>query len=150
MKFNPGPYLRDLALRVARRAAAQIQAGAPRVPHRDGKAPTGSPGGSLPGYIRRPDFVRWDRVKAVLQFHALGPEARWLKFGSVRQKARPFDTLPTPAEVQATVREIQAAAAQHYRRRFARSMAARTAVTLMVLCCLVWVAALVARLWLLS
>lgn len=123
MKFNPGPHLLKLAQRVARRAAAQIQAGAPRVPHRDGKAPSGAPGGSLVAHVLRGDFVRWDRVKAVLQFHALGPEARWLKFGSVRQKARPFDTLPTPAEVQATIREIQAAAAQHYRRRFARSAA---------------------------
>lgn len=123
MKFNPGPYLRDLALRVAQRAAAQIQAGAARVAHRSGKAGSGPPGGSLPGYIRRADFVRWDRVKAVLQFHALGPEARWLKFGSVRQKARPFDTLPTKAEVEATIRQMQAAAAQHYRRRLARAAA---------------------------
>lgn len=123
MKFNPGPLLLKLAQRVARRAAAQIQAGAPRVPHRDGKAPSGPPGGSLVGYVLRPDFIRWDRVKAVLDWHALGPEARWLKFGSVRQKPRPFDTLPTPAEVQETVREIQAAAAQHYRRRFSRSAA---------------------------
>ena len=123
MKFNAGPYLRDLALRVAQRAAAQIQAGAARVAHRAGKAGAGAPGGSLPGYIRRPDFVRWDRVKAVLQFHALGPEARWLKFGSVRQQARPFDTLPTKAEVQGLVRQLQAGAAQHYRRRFARAAA---------------------------
>lgn len=123
MKFNPGPYLLKLAQRVARRAAAQIQAGAPRVPHRDGKAASGSPGGSLVAYILRADFVRWDRVKAVLQWHALGAEGRWLCKGTVRQKARPFDTLPTPQETQATVREMQAAAAAHYRRRLARSAA---------------------------
>jgi len=123
VKFNPGPYLRDLALRVARRAAAQIQAGAARVAHRSGKAAAGPPGGSIPGYVRRPDFVRWDRVKAVLQWHALGFEARMLNKGTSRQKARPFDTLPTKAEVQATVRQMQAAAAQHYRRRLARAAA---------------------------
>lgn len=120
-KPNLEPILRKCAQRVALRAASQIEAGAPRVAHRAGAGGQGPPGGTLPTDIRRPEFIRSDGSKAVLQWHALGPQARWLKFGSVRQAPRPFDTLPTKQEIEQTVAEIKAEALRVYRRRLARA-----------------------------
>lgn len=118
MKWNPGKTIEEVARELARRAAAQIRAAAPRVLHRAGKTPAGQLGGSLAAYILRKDFVRADRVKAVLQWHALGPEALWFRNGTSRQKARPFDILP---DVPQLVSKLQASAAVHYRKRMARA-----------------------------
>ena len=120
MKWNPGKVLAEIAYGVARKAAAQVRASAPRVAHRAGKNPAGEIGGSIARYILRKDFVRWDRTKAVLQFHALGPEALWFRNGTSRQKARPFDLLPDPGQVR---QKLEADARKHFAKRVQRMSA---------------------------
>lgn len=117
MKWNPGKVIYEAALEVARKAAAQIRAATPRVAHRDGKTGAGQLGGSLVAYILRKDFVRADRVKAVLQFNVLGIEGRAFCKGTSRQQARPFDTLPDKVQL---VARLQADAAAHLKKRMAR------------------------------
>jgi len=117
VKWNPGKVIYEAALDVARKAAAQIRAATPRVAHRAGKTSAGQIGGSLVAYILRPDFIRHDRIKAVLQWHALGAEGRWFCKGTSRQAARPFDTLPDKAQL---VARLQADAAAHVKKRMAR------------------------------